>query len=160
MSRLLPALLTLCMTLASAGCSDDESCTDGEVEEGGLRCCAGGCGTGTDGWSPRICKDGVWICEGSAPALEDACASPLKACTPLEGCHVVGIDKEEPDPAPELCCEESSCDGMKAVHRVCKSGTQWECPAGTVPISRCKDYKNACDGILAKYRENGYKLPY
>ena len=128
------------------------------MEQGGPRCCAGGCGMGTDGWSPRVCQDAEWVCEGSNPALEDACASPLNACTPLEGCHVVGLGQEEPDPAPELCCD-GSCDGKVAVHRVCKTGTQWECPAGAIPISCCKDYKNACGGLLKQYRDNGFTLP-
>jgi len=144
--------------LAAGGCSDDTGCTEGEAAQGGLRCCAGGCGMSTNGWSARICRDGEWVCEGSNPALEDACASPLYACTPLGGCSIVGIGKDEPDPAPELCCE-GSCNGTTAVHRVCKTGTLWECPAGTIPVSACKDYKSACGGILAKYKDNSFKLP-
>jgi hypothetical protein len=157
LSRLLPLIV---FVLAAIGCGEDAAgpCEEGAEEKGGPRCCAGGCGMGTDGWSPRICKKGEWVCQGSNPALEDACASPQNACTPLEGCHVVGLGNEEPDPAPELCCE-GSCSNEKAVHRVCKSGTTWECPAGAVPISRCKDYETACGGILARYRDNGFKLP-
>jgi hypothetical protein len=76
----------------------------------------------------------------------------------MDGCHTVGLGAEEPDPVPELCCD-MSCDGTSVVHRVCKDGTLWECPAGAVPISRCKDYLSACGGILKTYRDNGYKLP-
>jgi len=156
MSKIASALLLLWIWLP--GCSDDALCVDGEVEQDGPSCCAGGCGLGTDGWSKRVCKDTRWVCEGSNPALQDACASSLRACTPLKGCHVVGLDQEELDPAPELCCE-GGCSGTKTVHRVCKTGTQWECPAGAVPVSRCKDYENACGGILQLYRDNGFKLP-
>jgi hypothetical protein len=77
----------------------------------------------------------------------------------MDFCGKIGIGATEADPAPELCCEGGSCTGARAVHRVCVSGTQWECPAGAVPISQCKDYQNACGGILAKYRADGFKLP-
>jgi hypothetical protein len=107
-----------------------------------------------------VCKNGEWVCEGSIGTIEYACASPLKACEPLRACaQVVGIGDPEPDPAPELCCV-GSCDGSEAVHRICgKQGTSWECPANSIPVSRCEDYRSACDGILAAYEENGYKLP-
>jgi hypothetical protein len=150
-----PALASLALGLA-VGCGNE--CEDGATEQNGPRCCAGGCGNSTQGWSPRICRKGKWACEKGAP--EDACASPTNACSPMSYCGAVGIDSEEPDPAPELCCERQSCSGARAVHRVCKSGTTWECPADTLPISTCKDYESACGGILATYRANNYKLPY
>jgi hypothetical protein len=148
------------VVLFGSACSDDDSCSPEEATEvGGPQCCSKGCGNSGDGWLPRVCKDGQWVCESNG-VLEDACAYPLTACTPMVGCHDVGqgIGETEPDPAPELCCE-LSCDGTKAVHRVCNTGILWECPAGAVPISRCKDYRSACGGILAKYKANGYKLP-
>ena len=148
----------LCLLLLTT-CGDDEGpCEEGQNEASGPRCCSGGCGVGTVGWLPRICKGGEWVCQGSSPSLEDACASSLYACSKMEYCGAVGIGKEEPDPAPELCCD-GGCSNTTAVHRVCKSGTIWECPAGAVPVSRCKDYKNACGGILQKYRDNNFKLP-
>ncbi len=152
-----PLLAALALLLVT--CSDPvETCSDeGVSEKDGPKCCAGGCGKGTDGWTPRICKKGRWVCDRAVP--EDACASPQYACTPIDFCGKLGIDTSEPDPAPELCCEGGSCNGTVAVHRVCKTGTQWECPAGAVPISQCSDYQNACGGVLAKYRANGFKLP-
>jgi hypothetical protein len=145
-------LLALILT---SGCGDD--CAEGASEPIGPRCCAGGCGNSTQSWSPRICKKGKWVCEKGV--IEDACASPNYACTPLDFCGAVGIGAEEPDPAPELCCERQRCDGTRAVHRVCKAGTLWECPADTIPISSCGDYATACGGVLQKYRANGNKLP-
>lgn len=159
MPRLVRSLLLL-LSIASAACSDsvEDACSDeGASEPSGPKCCAGGCGKGTDGWTPRICKKGRWVCDRAVP--EDACASPFNACSPMDFCGKVGIGATEADPAPELCCEGGSCNGTVAVHRVCKSGTQWECPAGAVPISQCTDYRNACGGILETYRASGFKLP-
>jgi hypothetical protein len=148
------ALASICV-LALTGCGNE--CEEGATEQNGPRCCAGGCGNSTQAWSPRICRKGSWACEKGV--LEDACASPTNACNPMTYCGAVGIGNEEPDPAPELCCERQTCSGTQAVHRVCKSGTKWECPADTIPISTCKDPSSACGGILAKYRDNGYTLP-
>ncbi len=152
--------LSMVFTLGPSGCSDDDvtACTEeGASEPSGPKCCAGEtCGRGTEGWTPRTCKKGVWVCDHAVP--EDACASPQYACTPIDFCGKVGIGSEEPDPAPDLCCV-GGCTGTKTVHRVCKTGTQWECPGEAVSISACKDYKNACGGVLAKYRAGGFKLP-
>lgn len=151
--------LALSPALLAPGCSEEEQpCTDGQEEQNGPQCCAGGCGNSTSNWLPRICVEGTWVCQGEKGVVEDACASPTYACIPMDGCHVVGLGREEPDPAPELCCE-GGCAGTKAVHRVCNSGTLWECPAGTKAVSTCEDYLAACDGILQRYRDNGYKLP-
>ena len=96
-----------------AGCSDDDIgigtfiCEEGVEADEGLGCCTGGCGSSTDGWLPRICQNGKWECEYGT--LEDACASKINACTVKTACaQTVGIGKEEPDPAPELCCTGSS----------------------------------------------------
>jgi len=149
--------LILSLLLVGAGCGDeDRTCEEGETEKHGPRCCAGGCGTSTANWLPRICENDRWVCEKGV--LEDACASPTNACNPMVACQVVGIDSEEPDPAPELCCE-GGCKGTRAVHRVCKLGTLWECPSGSVTVSTCKDYKTACNAILGRYRASGYRLP-
>jgi hypothetical protein len=163
LSALLSALLLTVGTLGA--CSDDPgdpACTpelEGETWDDGPQCCGGGCGVGTDGFLPVICKGGQWVCQGDGVPAE-ACASYKNACNTMDGCHIYGPlgETEEPDPVPELCCFPS-CTGTKAMKRVCKSGTLWECPGGAVPISRCKDYENACGGILAKYKANGYKLP-
>lgn len=150
-----PVCLTL---LCLAACSDEAPCsTDGIEEKDGPRCCAGGCGLGTDGWLPRICEDGQWVCQGSG-VIEFACASPTNACNTMEGCLEVGVGKEEPDPAPELCCM-GGCEGTQAVHRVCKTGTTWQCPSNSVPVSTCKDFDSACGEILLRYRENQFRLP-
>jgi len=142
--------------LQAGACSDDvQPCEEGTLEVGGLQCCANGCGLNTEGGLPRICRNEKYVCEGSAPVLEDACASREQACTPIPGCT---MGREEGDPAPELCCD-GGCNGTLALHRVCKTGTLWECPPGAVPVSRCKDYKNACGGILKAYRDNNHKLP-
>jgi hypothetical protein len=165
-----PALsLSLCSLplLAALGCSDEvkATCTadnEGQSEPDGPRCCSKGCGNSGEGWLPRVCHDGEWVCEGSAAVLEDACASDRDACNPMDGCHTVGIDKEEQDPAPELCCFPScAAEGTCVQHRVCKDGTLWECPGGSIPISRCTkpDYKTACGGVLQRYRDNNYKVP-
>lgn len=155
-----PLMRSCCLVLLIAfgtGCSDGPECDEeGKIEEIGIRCCAGGCGMSTSNWLPRICRDQKWECQKGEP--EDACASPQQACSPMQGCHTVGLNKEEPDPAPELCCEVD-CQGTKAVHRICKSGTTWECPGGTVPVSKCDDYKTACGGILDTYKNNSWKLP-
>ena len=164
--RLLTVTLFSSTLLCFAGaCSDevgDPICTaenHGETWDEGPQCCAGGCGVGTDGFLPVICNGSKqsWVCQGSGvPA--DACASFRNACNVMTGCHVIGLGKEEPDPVPELCCFPS-CSGTKVMKRTCNSGTVWECPGGAIPISRCKDYVNACGGILAKYKANNYKLP-
>ncbi len=160
----LTALTTLLLCLAGA-CSDDEGdkiCNadnHGDTWNDGPQCCAGGCGVGTDGFLPVICNGSkqTWECQGSGVPAE-SCASFRNACNTMDGCHVLGLGTEEPDPVPELCCFPS-CKGTKVMKRTCKTGTLWECPGGAVPISRCKDYVNACGGILAKYKANNYKLP-
>lgn len=154
--------LLCCLVLLSVSlftCSDETSCTEGETEVNGPRCCAGYCGSSTLGWRSRICSEGKWVCEKGV--VEDACASEHSACTIKTNCSAtVGMNREEPDPVPELCCM-NSCKGTKAVKRICKSGLEFECPAGAVPISKaCKtDFNSACGGILQKYRDNNYKLP-
>jgi len=161
---LVTAAVMAVLALIGPACSDevvgDPVCTaelEGETWDDGPQCCAGGCGNGTDGFLPVVCKSGKWVCQGNGVPAE-ACASFKNACNTMDGCHVLGLGKEEPDPVPELCCFPG-CTSTKVMHRVCNTGTIWECPGGAVPISRCKDYQNACGGILAKYRDNGNKLP-
>lgn len=155
----LTALCPLALAVVLCACSGDDSCTPGEFNTNGPRCCAGGCGMGTDGWHLQICNDeGEWECIKKGSVLEDDCASPYNACNTMTGCYEVGIGKEEADPAPELCCQPG-CDGKVVKHRVCKDGIKWECPGGTVPISRCKDPKSACNGILGKYNPPDWKVP-
>lgn len=159
-----------CCGVLLPACGDDEQpCEEGTYEASGPRCCAGGCGNSTTDWRPRLCKNGQWICAGgSRSTIEYACASPHYACQNLLYCSDVGLGKSEPDPAPELCCNpdptgqqccEKGCTHAKVKHRECASGTLWTCPAGTVPISRCKDYATACNNVLDAYRKNSYKLP-
>ena len=159
--RALGALLTLAASLlllltTADGCSD--SCEEGATEEDGPGCCSDGCGNSAIAPLPRVCRDGAWVCEGRG-VVETACANPAGGCQrPREACTgTVGIDGEEPDPAPELCCE-LSCEGTKAAHRVCKTGVKYECPAGFVPISSCDDPQSACGGVIPRYRENNFKL--
>lgn len=148
-------LVTSSLALLAAGCGDDAQCHAGDPNP--PACCAGGCGSSTEGWHAAECVDGRWQCERGT--IELACASGFNACTVKTACaQTVGLGNKEKDPAPELCCE-LGCDGDKAVHRVCKDGLKFECPAGAVPISRCKNYMEACNGILQKYRDNGNKLP-
>jgi hypothetical protein len=121
------------------------------------RCCAGGCGSSTESWLPAQCTAGKWQCMKGT--LEYRCASPDRACLNQDYCGgQVGIGGEEPDPAPELCCEWS-CNGKRAMHRKCEDGLWYNCPAGTIPISLCANLAAACGGIFCRYRDNGYKLP-
>lgn len=158
-NRLSRYMLILLLCVPFWRCSDDvETCVEESEEVGGPTCCSGGCGNSTEGWLPRVCRGGEWVCQGSG-VLQEACAYQKNACITLSYCGgSVGINKEEPDPAADLCCD-LSCKGNKMMHRVCKDGLRFECPAGAVPISRCKDYKTACRGGLEKYRQNNYKIP-
>lgn len=152
---------------AHAGCSDEvDLCTpetEGDTEVRGPECCSGGCGSSTEAARPRICKSGEFKCEGSAPVLVQYCAYSRNACRVLTACaQTVGINKTEDlvdnGKVPELCCD-LNCNGKKASYRVCKGGLKFECPAGAVPISRCKDPNSACKGVLQRYRDNGDKIP-
>ena len=162
------AALVLGLTFtAHAGCSDDvDLCTlenEGAYEKGGPSCCSGGCGSSTEAARDRICKNGEFKCEGSAPVLVNYCAYSRNACRVLTACaQTVGLNKTEDlidnGKVPELCCD-LNCNGKKAAYRVCKSGLKFECPGGAVPISRCKDPNSACKGVLQRYRDNGNKIP-
>ena len=76
----------------------------GDTWDDGPQCCAGGCGVGTDGFLPVICNGSkqAWECQGSGVPAE-ACASFRNACNTMDGCHILGLGTEEPDPVPELC---------------------------------------------------------
>jgi hypothetical protein len=148
-------------TDASSGtCSAKD---EGKTETSGPICCSGGCGASVNSGMPRLCRGGLYKCEGVAPVFQKFCAYEKNACEVLTACaQTVGINKTEDlvdnGKAPELCCD-LRCDGKKALYRVCKSGLKFECPAGAVPISRCKDPMTACQGLLSRYRNNGYKIP-
>ncbi len=153
-----PCLILGLLLVCCSDESDRECFEEGAQEVSGPQCCPGYCGASTMLKTSRVCSGGKWVCEKGV--IEDACAS-YNACQIKQNCsYSPGIGKEEPDPAPELCCV-GGCDGTKAVHRVCKGGLEFECPNNSVPISKnCKkDYVNACGGILAKYKANKFKLP-
>ena len=160
----LPLLLT-----AYAGCGDSEEvdlCTpkeEGKYEVGGPSCCAGGCGASVEAPGRRICKSGEFKCEGSAPVLMQHCAYQYNACTRQVAClNTVGTGKSEEllngGKVADLCCD-LNCNGKKAAYRMCAGGVTFECPTGYVPVSRCKDPMSACQGLLNRYRANGYKIP-
>jgi len=167
-----PLIASLAFTLlftVYAGCGDDEEvdlCTaaeEGEYEVGGPSCCAGGCGASVETANRRICKNGEFKCEGSAPVLMKYCAYQYNACKVLTACvNTAGINKTEDTVSngrvPELCCD-LNCNGKKAAYRVCKGGLKFECPAGYVPVSRCKNPMAACKGLIDRYRKNGNKIP-
>ncbi len=154
--------------LAYGGCSDEvvDLCTsenEGQDEVQGPSCCSGGCGASVEVARVRVCKSGKFVCEGSAPVLVQNCAYQRNACKVLLACaQTAGINKTEDTlddgKVPELCCD-LNCKGKKAAYRVCKDGLKFECPAGAVPISRCKDPDSACQGLLKRYRDNGNKIP-
>ena len=152
------ACLSLCLLLVHCSDENERECFGEEVEENGVQCCPSYCGASTQLKTKRICNGGKWECESGG--VETACAS-YNGCQIKHNCsYSPGIGKEEPDPVSELCCV-GGCDGTKAVRRVCKGGLAFECPNNAFPISKnCKkDFVNACGGILAKYKANGYKLP-
>lgn len=150
-------LLVGTLALAITACGDDSCGADGV--EGGPDCCADGCGRTTSNLLPSICKSGNWVCQGSNPVRVEYCAYRPDACKARTACtSEVGLNKPEPDPAPELCCQ-GGCTGKEVVHRVCLKGTTYDCPAGAVEISRCPDPYAACGGALRAYRSNDHKLP-
>ena len=164
---LVVSLATVVALAAQTGCSDDiDHCTaenEGTYEVGGPSCCSGGCGASVESARARICKSGELKCEGSAPVLLQHCAYQRQACKVRTYCSgSVGIGKTEDlldsGKVPEICCD-LNCKGKKAFYRVCKDGLKFECPAGAVPISRCKDPNGACQGVLQRYRDNGNKIP-
>jgi hypothetical protein len=145
------------MTVFAAGCSDPPECVEGDDP---VSCCSGGCGSSTEGWLPASCVNNRWQCERGTPLPR--CTTAENACKTQDFCGGPpgpGIGGEEPDPVPELCCE-FSCNGSKAARRICDEyGLKYVCPAGYTPISLCKNYMDACGGIIQKYRDNGNKLP-
>ena len=152
---LVSGALCASLALAVSACGDD-SCSEG-AEDGPL-CCADGCGRTTTHALPAVCKNGEWTCQGSNPVFQKYCAKIAGSCEPREACTgIVGLGNEEPDPAPELCCK-GGCNGTEAVHRVCKTGTTYDCPDGAVEISRCPSPLSACGGAINKYRSNDHKL--
>ncbi|PIE19362.1 MAG: hypothetical protein CSA65_02720 [Proteobacteria bacterium] len=159
----LRALLTLFalsanLALAVSACGDGDDCSK-EGEEGGPMCCNDGCGLTTANPLPSICHNNKWTCRGSNPVRLEYCATQTGACQARKACTgEVGLGNEEPDPAPEICCM-GGCNGEEVLHRVCKTGTTYDCPDGAIPISRCPSPFSACNGAIHRYRKNGNKLP-
>jgi len=158
-----------CITAGKDAATADgaaNTCTagqEGKTEPKGPLCCVGGCGASVTSALPRICKSGIYKCEGPAPVLQKYCAYQPKSCKVLVACATtVGVGKTEDlqdnGKVPELCCY-LNCDGEKAAYRVCRSGLKFECAAGYVPVSRCKDPMTACKGVIGRYRKNGNKIP-
>jgi hypothetical protein len=146
------------VALAVGACGDGDECSE-EGAEGGPVCCNDGCGRTSTSSLPSICRSGKWTCQGSDPVRLEYCATKLGACQARTACTgEVGLGKSEPDPAPELCCK-GGCSGTEVLNRICRTGTTYDCPDGSVPISRCPNPYGACQGAIGRYRANGNKLP-
>lgn len=149
--------LVASLALAISACGDGDECSDGA--ENGPMCCNDGCGLRTTNPLPSICEGGKWKCQGSDPVFMKYCATLNGSCQARMACTGdVGLGNEELDPAPELCCK-GGCSGTEVLHRVCRTGTTYDCPDGAVPISRCKNPLSACKSAIPRYRKNGNKLP-
>ncbi|MCK5795695.1 MAG: hypothetical protein KAI47_00815 [Deltaproteobacteria bacterium] len=148
------AFLSLGLSLGLSACSDQACTEEGAEEVSGPVCCNDGCGNTTVSPLPRICRDGAWVCQRGIPV--SYCATIANGCEARTAC--TGQAREEPDPAPDLCCR-GGCDGTEIVHRQCLTGLLYECPAGAVPVSTCLDPFAACGGAIGRYRQNGHKIP-